>query len=209
MLDRTRKLWDKQNKPVGDRHALFAAVATAIDAETVLYAGSYVDIAPSVIWPDVTYVDVDKRARQFFDDDEGVQDLLVELGVSPGRHAVRFIHSDYTEDLDVAEGSVDLLVSLYAGFISEHCTRYLRPGGVLLVNSSHGDAAMAGLDPRYDLMGVVVSRSGTYAVRTDDLDTYMVPKRPTDVTAQSLHATGRGVAYTRSPFAYLFRRLSG
>jgi hypothetical protein len=29
-----------------------------------------------------------------------------------------------------------------------------------------------------------------------------------DVTVESLHADGRGVAYTRSPFAYLFDRVA-
>lgn len=206
MLERTRRLWQIQDRLVGDRRGLFGAVADAVDARTVLYPGSYVDIAPSFVWPSVTYVDVDRRANQFFADAAGVEELLVENGVAPGSHTVRFLHADYTDDLDVADGSVDLLVSLYAGFVSEHCTRYLRPGGVLLVNSSHGDAAMASLDPRLRLRGVVASRSGAYSVRTDTLDSYLIPKRDVDITPELLHETRRGVAYTRSPFAYLFER---
>ncbi len=208
MLERTRRLWEKQDQHVGDRHRLFAAVAEAVDVGTVLYPGSYVDLAPSFIWPSVTYVDVDRRAEQFFADEDGVTHLLVEHGVDPDRRAVRFEAADYTDDLDLDDGSFDLLVSLYAGFVSEHCTRYLRPGGFLLVNSSHGDAAMASLDPRFRLRGVVDSRAGRYTVRTDDLDTYFVPKRDIDVTVELLHETGRGVAYTKSPFAYLFERLA-
>jgi hypothetical protein len=38
------------------------------------------------------------------------------------------------------------------------------------------------------------------------IDTYLVPKRETEVTAEMLHRDGRGVAYTKSPFAYIFRR---
>ena len=34
--------------------------------------------------------------------------------------------------------SVDLLISQYAGIISQPCKRYLKPGGYLLVNNSHG-----------------------------------------------------------------------
>jgi len=37
----------------------------------------------------------------------------------------RFIDTDYTRELDVPAESFDLLVSLYAGFASEFCTRYL------------------------------------------------------------------------------------
>jgi len=178
----------------------------AVDAKTVLYPGSYVDIAPSFIWPSVTYVDVDRRAQQFFADGDGVNEALVERGVDSDLHDVRFIHDDYTNDLDLAEDTFDLLVSLYAGFISEHCTRYIRPGGFLLVNPSHGDAAMASLDGCYRLRAVVLSQSGRYSVQTDELETYLVPKRNIEVTVELLHDTGRGVAYTKGPFAYLFER---
>lgn len=65
----------------------------------------------------------------------------------------------------------DLLISLYAGFVSEHCTCHLRNGGLLLVNSSHGDAAMASIDDRYRLVGVVSSRAGAlgHAISSDSL----------------------------------------
>lgn len=97
------------------------AVAAAIDVERVLYPGSYVDLAPSFVWPSVTYVDIDRRAGQFFGDQIGVQELLVEHGVGPNSHSVRFISADYTDLLDLDEGEFDLLISLYAGFVSEAC----------------------------------------------------------------------------------------
>ena len=127
-------------------------------------SGSYVDLAPSFVWPLVTYVDIDRRAGQFFGDQIGVQELLVEHGVGPNSHSVRFISADYTDLLDLDEGEFDLLISLYAGFVSDACTCHLRVGGTLLVNPSHGDAAMASIDPRYRLHAVVTSRSGNYAV---------------------------------------------
>ena len=60
--ERTRQMWEKQDQHRGDRHRLFTAVAEALDAGRVLYPGSYVDIAPSFVWPSVTYVDIDRRA---------------------------------------------------------------------------------------------------------------------------------------------------
>lgn len=208
MLKRTRTLWDKQDQHRGDRFRLFTAVSTAVAAESVLYPGSYVDLAASFVWPSVTYVDVDRRANQFFGDVEGVQELLVENGVARDAHSVRFVHCDYGDLLPLGEGEFDLLVSLYAGFISEVCTEYLRLGGTLMVNASHGDAAMAWIDPRYQLRGVVVARSGDYSIRTSELDQYMVPTRHVEVTTDLLRASGRGIAYTTSPFAYLFERMS-
>ena len=99
-------------------------------------------------------------------------------------------------------------MSLYAGFISEPCTRYLRIGGTLLVNPSHGDAAMASIDDRYELSGVVVARDGNYRVRADGLDDYLIPKkRGIEVTPDLPHERNQGIAYTKSPFAYLFTRV--
>lgn len=193
---------------MGDRRRLFGAVAAAVDAGIVLYPGSFVDLAPSFVWTSVTYVDLDRRARQFFADEDGIDTLLAEHGADPTERTVRFIQADYTEPFDVEDDHVDLLISLYAGFVSEHCTRYLRPGGMLLVNPSHGDAAMASIDERYRLRGVVESRDGAYTVSTHDLDSHLVPKRDVEVTRESLHASGRGVAYTTSPFAYLFERIT-
>jgi hypothetical protein len=170
MHERTRSLWAKQDRHQGDRWRLFRAVGDAVDATEVLYPGSYVDVAPSFVWPSATYVDVDRRAKQFFDDREGVQEIVADWAPAAADHEFRFIQADYQEPLDVPEEGFDLLISLYAGFVSEHCTRYLRRGGTLLTNPSHGDAAIASIDQRYELCGVVISRNGDYEVRTDDLD---------------------------------------
>lgn len=202
-----RELWDKQNFHPGDRERLFGAVGDAIDADSALYPGSYVDIAPSLVFGDVTYVDMDRRAAGFFADADDVAELLTELGASPNVQ-FRFFHGDYREPLEIPDQSVDLLISLYAGFVSDTCTRYLRIGGTLLVNPSHGDAALAALDERYRLAGVVLHKSSQYRVATDDLDQYMIPKRDAPVTRTSVLESGRGVAYTKPAFAYLFTRIA-
>jgi hypothetical protein len=67
---------------------------------------------------------------------------------------------------------------------------------------------MASIDPKYRLRAVVTSRSGSYTVDARNLDSYLVPKRDVEVTRESLHASGRGVAYTKSPYAYLFERVT-
>ncbi len=195
-----------------DRVALFGTIADWRGSTArVLYPGSYVDIAPSVRFADVTYVDTDKRAARFFAQHEAVERLVRAERVAARAHdqplSLRFHHQDYREPLDEPAGSFDLLVSLYAGFISEHCTDALAVGGTLLANPSHGDAAMASIDPRYRLSGVLVARDGAYRVVAKDLDAYLVPKRDDPVTVESLHASGRGVAYTKSAFAYLFTRV--
>ena len=205
MEPRTRAMWGKQNAHDGDRQRLFVTVRDHVGDGSVLYPGSYVDIAASMAFHSATYVDVDDHAAAFFRDTGGIAEIIQAAG-GDADAGVAFIHADYTTDLDLPVASFDLLVSLYAGFVSEACTSHLRVGGTLLVAPSHGDVAMAALDPRYELTGVVVSRSGGYRVLVEDLDTYLIPSKPVAITVEYLHVWGRGIRYTRSPFAYLFTR---
>lgn len=207
MNPRTAALWAKQNQHEGDRWRLFTVVGAAIDASTVLYPGSYVDIAASFVFDSVTYVDIDKRAPKFFADTEGVREIVAAHNGAADPD-ITFIHADYTTELDLELESFDLLVSLYAGFISEHCSHHLRIGGTLLVNPSHGDTAMASIDPRYELAGVITSRNDNYTVSATDLDTYLIPNKPQHITIDLLHEAGRAIGYTKSPFAYLFTRIA-
>lgn len=197
----------KQDQHVGDRLRLFRAVSRHLSARRVLYPGSYVDVAASFAFPSVTYVDVDKRAAAFFADRDGVLELIDSHPGSPADPEVTFLHSDYYDPLPIPPQSFDLLISLYAGFVSESCTQYLRIGGSLLVNPSHGDAAMASIDPRYRLSGAIQRHSGQYLVTTENLENYLTPKKQTVLTRTMLHESGRGIAYTRSAFAYLFERV--
>ncbi|SEW32764.1 hypothetical protein SAMN04488515_2352 [Cognatiyoonia koreensis] len=206
MQDFTRKLWEKQNQHPGDRFRLFRAVGDVISPKSVLYAGSYVDIAPSFIFPSVTYVDMDRRAKHFFDDEAGVRELIETESVVGSNASFSFVHTDYAK-LSMPDQSFDLLISLYAGFISEYCTDFLKVGGHLLVNPSHGDAALASIDKRYRLAGAVLSKAGDYRVIQNDLDDYLQPKKAVEVTREMLFATNRAVAYTRQAFAYLFERV--
>lgn len=199
------------DKHPDDRIRLFRAVADTVPrGARVLYPGSYVDIAPSVWFDDVTYVDTDKRAAKFFDHADAVAQLIDTkrrtVDVPTETATISFHQLDYRTPLPATDESFDLLVSLYAGFVSEHCTNHLKVGGTLLVNPSHGDAAMASIDPRYELTGVIESSDGTHRVRTDALDTYLIPEKDLTITIESLHDSGRGIGYTRSAFAYLFTR---
>ena len=207
MTDIARHMWAQQDRHCGDRWRLFSAVGRTIGARDVLYPGSYVDLAPSLVFPSVTYVDTDDRAAAFFADETGIAAIVGGYVGAPADPQMRFIHDDYTAELDVPTEGFDLLVSLYAGFVSESCTGYLRVGGTLLVNPSHGDTAMASIDDRYTLTGVVKARSGQYQIATDKLENHLNPKKPVDITPEFLHRLGKGIAYTTAPFAYLFQRV--
>jgi hypothetical protein len=159
MKSSTLRLWEEQDRHPGDRQRLFEAVADFMGDTPVLYPGSFVDLAPSFVSTSVTYVDTDRRAARFFGDAAGVDEIIAGHRRMRGSSAWRFIAADHESALGLDDESFGLLVSLYAGFVSEHCTTYLRPGGWLLVNPSHGDAAMASIDSRHRLGAVVTARS--------------------------------------------------
>jgi len=153
----------------------------------------------------VTYVDTDARAARYFADPGRVRAELAGRARPGAASEVRFLAADYTRPLEVADGSVDLVISLFAGPVWDHCRRYLRPGGWLLANTSHGDASLAALDLSVRLVGVAHHRDGHFRVSSDRLDSYLVPKRPEATDPDQIRRAGRGIAYTRSAFAYVFQ----
>lgn len=199
-----RRLWRDQDKHEGDRQRLFTAVARRFPARRVLYPGSFVDIAASLAFDDVTYVDMDRRAERFFQDTDTVDAIVAEH--RSGEYRWQFIAGDYRQDLGLENDSFDLLVSLYAGPVSDACGHLVRPGGRVLANSSHGDVGLLALDERFTLDAVVTSRAGSYTVTLIGLDAHLIPKRPPHPTREEILSRGRGIAYTTSPFAYVFRR---
>ncbi|MFC4127939.1 hypothetical protein [Nocardia rhizosphaerae] len=157
----------------------------------------------------MTYLDENARARKAFADPGRPLSLLRAHRRYTAEPAIAFVPGDSTRTLaELLAGRWDLAISLYAGPISEHVARCLRPGGWLLVNRSHADAGLAHLNARFELAAAVHHRSGTYRLSTDDLDHYFQPARPPHPTREELLADGRGARYLRPADAYLFR-LSG
>ena len=200
-----RATWSQYQGSIGDRSGLFAAVADTWPIEQALYPGSYVDLSPSTAISSVTYVDTDARATRFFADDALLGSELAGRTRPGAGQQVHYVSADYTQPLDVPDESADLLISLFAGLVFEHCRRYLRPGGWLLANTSHGDASLAALDPTTRLVAAVHQQADRYRLDVDELDRYLVPKRPDAADPDKIRASGRGIAYTKTAFAYVFQ----
>ncbi len=176
----------------------------------MLYPGSYVDIAPSFFFPSVTYVDTDKRSAAFFADTEGVERLITRYKKFNGPFEVKFHHADYDQALPGRPKKFDLVISMYAGFVSSATKRYLKRGGWLLANDGHGDASLANLDPEFRLVATVQDHFGKrHRLDRNDLDTYLVAKTPADVTEAVLRRRRRGAAYTKFASGYVFERVGG
>ena len=186
-----------------ERLDLFQLLAEQFKVQSALYPGSFVHITPSFVFPKTTYVDSDKRAKQFFQFPE-VFDFIALHKTYPQNAIVTFHPTDYRKEIDERNESYDLLISQYAGFVSQHCKCYLKINGILLVNNSHGDASMASIDPDYEFIAVILKNKGKHRISKRGLDTYFVPKKPVQVTKTFLEQIQKGIGYRKIASSYIF-----
>ena len=186
--------------------SLFEQLAERYDIKSVLYPGCYVHITPSFYIARAVYVDMELPAKKFFDNPD-VLDYIESKKTYKKKPEVTFYHQSYTDPIDEPEESFDLIVSQYAGFISEPTKKYLKKGGHLLVNNSHGDAGLVSIDPDFRLVAVASNRNGKFVISEKDLDQYFVPKKEIEVTAQYLKELGKGVGYTKTAMNYIFEKV--
>jgi hypothetical protein len=185
-----------------ERLSLFKNFKTRYLCETVLYPGSFVHIAPSFYFPEVVYLDVDKRCRKFFSD-PGTLGFINSKKEYKQAPALRFHEMSYENGINEMDDYFDLLISQYAGFISKYCTRYLKKNGFLLVNDSHGDATLAMHSGEYELVGIV---DGEMNISADNLDQYFTFTRKKDLDIENILRTMKGPKYRRMADSYIFKK---
>lgn len=132
--------------------SIFSSLKAIVKPKTVLYPGCYRHITPSLFFPDVHYVDSDRRVAGIYNDTKAYA-FIESNKIYSGKQRIKFTCKDYTTEIQEV-GGVDLLISLSAGLVSKFCGKYVKPGGYLFVNDSHSDARTASLDSRFELVGV-------------------------------------------------------
>ncbi|MFC2144705.1 hypothetical protein ACFLQQ_00060 [Actinomycetota bacterium] len=189
-----------------EREDLFEAIQNKYGCRSALYPGSFIHITPSFIFPEVIYVDSDSQAKRFFKNIKDVIEIINSKKQYPEKSNIIFFGQSYLKPLPTPVDSIDLLISQYAGFVSMYCKKYLKKGGILLVNGSHGDAAMARLDKDYKFIAAVKKQGENYGIIDRDLDSYFIPKKPIKATRSYLEKTKRGIGYTKSAMSYIFKK---
>ena len=200
------KDYEEYMQKSGDRYGLFKLMNDEFSINTATYPGSYIDITPSFFFPITYYIDTDKKAKQFFAHENDIINYIKKNKTYEKDINLKYYQEDYRKDFDEIKNFSDLLISLYAGFISKYCKNLLKKNGLLLANNSHGDASMAYLDEDFDLYGVIDYQNKKYYLKSDKLDEYFIPKKNIIVTKELLEKTNRGVGYTKSANYYLFRK---
>lgn len=189
-----------------ERLDIFEALVERFKPQRALYPGSFVHVTPSFVIPSVTYVDTDRRCPRFFGD-LAVNEMIQRRKRYAEQAQVILHAQSYLTPLPEPEQSFDLLISQWAGPISQACKRYLKVGGILLANNSHGDASLASADDSFKLNAVFNMRAGKHSISSANLDSYLIPKSGRPVDPAAVAASGRGVAFTRSPAHYVFERV--
>lgn len=186
---------------------LFRLLSEKYQIKKVLYPGSFVHISPAFVFPNVVFIDSDKNAKKFFNN-EKLDEFIIKHKEYSEDPNISFYGINYQTTIDELRDQFDLLISQYAGFISDTCKDYLRIGGILIVNNSHGDAGLASIDKDYRLIATAHKSKGKYRISDSSLEKYFIPKKDVIVTKELLYKTQKGVGYTKTAPLYLFQRKS-
>ncbi|WP_214874704.1 hypothetical protein [Exiguobacterium sp. CH10] len=200
-LEQVSEMYEAYAQKIGDRKQVYETIASIFDVKRALYPGSHVDIAPSLIIPHVIYIDSFKGTIRFFKNLEMVQELVNERKEYDEPCTIEFFGQDYTQPLDIEP--VDLIISQYAGFVGQATKDYLKPGGILLCNDSHGDATLARFDETFELIAVM---SSTNKIAQTGLDKYFQLPKGKDVDITEVKKTMKGPRYTKQVENYVFQK---
>ncbi|MBF4691528.1 hypothetical protein [Fusibacter ferrireducens] len=186
--------------------SVFRAIADKYELKSGIYPGSYIHITPSLCLSEMYYVDSDKKAIAFFKHQNDIEAYLDKNKCYTTAFDFQFEGADFTKPLGAKRGYYDLMISLYSGFISLHCKDYLRKGGVLLANDSHGDATLAFYDPDYAFIGVLVESEKGIEISGDTLDRYFKMKSEKKVDLDKVKKQMKGPNYRNQVEYYLFQK---
>lgn len=185
---------------------LFRELKKRFNIYKVFYPGSYVHITPSLIFQYVCYADSFRNTHKFIEDDLTLE-FINKHKEYPETPKIRFFQQGYNKSFKEIKHDIDLIISLYAGFVGQAVKAYLKKGGLLVCNNSHGDASMAALDQDYKLLAVFNRKSDQkFSISDRNLEKYIIPKKMVNIDREGLRKSMRGIAYQKSPSGYIFEK---
>lgn len=201
----TVSLYEEYMSKIGDRYSIYKIITDKYQIQSAIYPGSHIDITPSFLIPKVIYVDNFSGTVKFFKESDEIIEYVNKKKEYLNACDISFINSDYYKSLDIAP--VDLIISMYAGFVSQATKRYLKIGGILLANDSHGDATLAYVDKSFKLIGVISDQSGVIQYDEDALDKYFVLSKNKEVDLDQVRLKMKGPKYIHNEGIYVFEKI--
>lgn len=202
-----------QNNGNGGLLWAFRRIAAGYGCRRALYPGSYLHITPSLVFPEVCYVDAVKSIEQSITA-PALRDYINAHKEYPEKAIIRCYEQDYRDFSAELPGSFDLLISLNAGFISQVCGHFLKPGGYLLANNGHYDANRAYVDSAYRPVAALERDASHPAGMPPDLAPYFQTARGESLTRGMVESDAERPPSkarfrpSRRAEAYLFQRIA-
>jgi hypothetical protein len=195
-----KEKYEEYSKKIGNRKSLYKKIVKRFNVGSALYPGSHIDIAPSIVIPKVTYIDNFKGAIKYFKEIEPIVEYVNTLKEYDESCKIIFIGEDYSKDFDIEP--VDLIISQYAGFVGQATKEYLKKGGILLCNDSHGDATLANFDNDFTLIGVIKN----YKIVESNLNKYFKLPNNKENDLKQVKAKMKGPKYNVMAENYIFKK---
>lgn len=186
----------------GMRRNLYKLVQKEFKIKSAIYPGSFIDIDPSLFIEDVTYIDNFKKSITFFENKNLLLDYLNKNKEYNKSVTLNFVFEDYIKVKDL--NPVDLLISQYAGFVGQATKQFLKTGGILLCNDSHGDATLAHLDKDYKLIATINNSIIDY----NNLDEYFILSKNREIDINFVRNKMKGLKYKKNPQNYIFKKIN-
>ncbi len=195
------KEYQEYQDKIGSRLELYRVVSQKFEISSALYPGCHIDFSLSLVIPKVVYVDNFKGTINYFKNLDQIKVYIDEHEEYKEECEVLFFGQDYTQELVVEP--VDLIISQYAGFVGQATKEYLKVGGILLCNDSHGDATLAKFDEDFRLVGTI---DENYEINQSNLDDYFVMPKGKPVDLMVVKTKMKGPKYSKSAENYLFQK---
>ncbi len=186
---------------IGNRKNIYKIVKDIFDLKSAIYPGSYIDIVPSLILEEVTYIDNFKKANTFFKQKNEIVKYIEENKEYSNPSYINFIYDDYSKVSNIK--MVDLIISQYAGFVGQETKQFLKVGGILLANDSHGDATLAYLDESYQFIATLDND----IINFDNLEKYFSLSRKRMINLSEVNEKQKGPKYINNAQNYIFKKI--
>jgi len=186
---------------IGNRKNIYKIVKDTFDLKSAIYPGSYIDIVPSLILEEVTYIDNFKKANTFFKQKNEIVKYIEENKEYSNPSYINFIYDDYSKVSNIE--MVDLIISQYAGFVGQETKQFLKVGGILLANDSHGDATLAYLDESYQFIATIDND----IINFDNLEKYFFLSSKRMINLSEVKEKQKGPKYINNAQNYIFKKI--
>ncbi len=190
-----------------ERAGLFELIKAEYGCNTVLYPGCSIHITPSFYFQHVVYVDISELAKEFFQDDQNILSIINSNKKYKQSAYIQFIHSDYTKKLSVRENNFDLLLSIYAGGITESCKKYIKPGGIIVSNNHHNDAQQALKDSSFRLEALIRRKGKKYHMENGTGEEMFKVLQEHSMPLRYMKNSSSGMKYVDNEYYFVFRKI--